>query len=209
MTPNRSSMGGLHRGLGALVGAAALLSVLAACNTDKLLNQEAPSRVEAGSLDNPANARLIVNARRRLMPFQRAEALPQFAILDRIAREVHEVVIGRGVRESRNERVRAGVDVLRSRNHADRQQIGQRRRREFAWSERLDGIVEGSPRVANGLVYVATHGKWLYAIDPRKPAAERVARRYALEERPTGTPGLSPDGAVIYVASARRSRRRI
>jgi hypothetical protein len=61
MTPNKSCTRGLVRGLGALVSAAALLSVLAACNTDKLLNQEAPSRVEAGSLDNPSNARLIVN----------------------------------------------------------------------------------------------------------------------------------------------------
>jgi outer membrane protein assembly factor BamB len=74
-------------------------------------------------------------------------------------------------------------------------------RPEFAWTEKLEGVVEGSPRAANGLVYVATQGHWLYAIDPRKTGPERTAKRYALGDRASGTPGLSADGAVVYVGS--------
>jgi outer membrane protein assembly factor BamB len=74
-------------------------------------------------------------------------------------------------------------------------------RPEFAWTEKLEGVVEGSPRTANGLVYVATQGHWLYAIDPRKAGTERAAKRYALGDRASGMPGLSPDGSVVYVGS--------
>jgi hypothetical protein len=61
MIRHRSSICDVERAARILAIGCLLISALAACNTDKLLNQEAPSRVEASSLDDPANARLIVN----------------------------------------------------------------------------------------------------------------------------------------------------
>jgi outer membrane protein assembly factor BamB len=70
------------------------------------------------------------------------------------------------------------------------------------WYEPLDGPVEGSPRVGNGKVYVATAGRSIFAIDPK--ASKRVAWKYDAGERSTGTPGLSGDGALLYAGTADR-----
>lgn len=45
----------------ALVGAALMAGLLAACNIERTLNVESPTRIPAGDLENPANAALLVN----------------------------------------------------------------------------------------------------------------------------------------------------
>ncbi len=71
------------------------------------------------------------------------------------------------------------------------------------WTEMLGDPIEGSPRAANGLVYAAA-GRSVTAFDP-KQADKRVAWKYALPERATCGPGLSPDGALLFIASADRT----
>lgn len=44
-----------------VLAAVALMTALAACDTERALTVESPSRIPAGSLENPANAALLVN----------------------------------------------------------------------------------------------------------------------------------------------------
>jgi outer membrane protein assembly factor BamB len=71
------------------------------------------------------------------------------------------------------------------------------------WTETLEGTVVGSPRAANGLIYVASSGKSLLAIDPRQPD-KRVAWKVILSDRPTCGPGFSSDGTQIHLVTADR-----
>jgi outer membrane protein assembly factor BamB/tetratricopeptide (TPR) repeat protein len=74
----------------------------------------------------------------------------------------------------------------------------------FDWYESLDGPVEGGIKAGADRLYLGTNAQGLYAIDP-KLKDKHVAWRYEAGERICGTPGVSPDGATVYVGTYERN----
>ncbi|MBI3854694.1 MAG: PQQ-binding-like beta-propeller repeat protein [Planctomycetes bacterium] len=72
------------------------------------------------------------------------------------------------------------------------------------WFEPFDGPIEGGPKLAGERVYVGTSSNGLYAIDPRAKE-KRQLWRYDAGDRVGGTPGVSSDGATVYVGTIDRS----
>jgi len=68
------------------------------------------------------------------------------------------------------------------------------------WYESLDGQIEGGVKVAGERVYVSTSANGLYAIDP-KASGKRTLWRYDALDRIGGTPGVSADGATVFVGT--------
>jgi outer membrane protein assembly factor BamB len=68
------------------------------------------------------------------------------------------------------------------------------------WYESLDGQIEGGPKVAGERIYVATSANGLFAIDPKAPG-KRILWRYDALDRIGGTPGVSTDGATVFVGT--------
>jgi len=72
------------------------------------------------------------------------------------------------------------------------------------WYEPLDGPIEGAVKVGADRIYLSTTAQTLYAIDP-KLKDKHVAWRYEAGDRISGTPGLSADGATVYVCTYDRN----
>jgi outer membrane protein assembly factor BamB len=67
------------------------------------------------------------------------------------------------------------------------------------WLESLDGPIEGGIKAGTDRIYVGTTAQGLYALDPR--LKDKKAWRYDAGDRVSGTPGLSSDGATVYVGT--------
>jgi outer membrane protein assembly factor BamB/tetratricopeptide (TPR) repeat protein len=72
------------------------------------------------------------------------------------------------------------------------------------WFEPLDGPIEGTVKVGAERIYLSTTAQTLYSIDPRLKD-KHVAWRYEAGDRISGTPGLSTDGATLYVGTYDRN----
>jgi outer membrane protein assembly factor BamB len=67
------------------------------------------------------------------------------------------------------------------------------------WYEPLDGQIEGGAKVAGDRIYASTTSNGLFAIDPK--AGKRTLWRYEALDRIGGTPGVSADGATVFVGT--------
>jgi outer membrane protein assembly factor BamB/tetratricopeptide (TPR) repeat protein len=72
--------------------------------------------------------------------------------------------------------------------------------KKFEWSEPLDGPIEGGVKAGADRLYVGTTAQGLYSLDPAQPG-KRTVWRYEAGDRVSGTPGLSSDGATVYVGT--------
>jgi outer membrane protein assembly factor BamB len=68
------------------------------------------------------------------------------------------------------------------------------------WYESLDGQIEGSAKVVADRIYAATSVNGLFAVDP-KASGKRAQWRYDALDRIGGTPGVSADGATVFVGT--------
>ncbi len=75
---------------------------------------------------------------------------------------------------------------------------------QHRWTEEMEGYIAGAPRASNGRLYLAC-GSAVCALDPARPAGERIVWKYPASERVTGTPAISPDGQVLYAGTADRA----
>jgi outer membrane protein assembly factor BamB len=72
--------------------------------------------------------------------------------------------------------------------------------KKVPWYESLEGTIEGTPKAGLDRVYVGTSAQALFALDPAS-SAKRILWRYETGERVSGPPGLSADGATVYIAT--------
>src|SRR6185295_7525767 len=68
------------------------------------------------------------------------------------------------------------------------------------WYESLDGQIEGGAKIAGDRIYASTTSNGLFAVDP-KAGGKRTLWRYDALDRLGGTPGVSSDGATVYVGT--------
>ena len=76
--------------------------------------------------------------------------------------------------------------------------------KKVAWYETLDGTIEGGAKAGPDRVYVGTSSQALYAIDPRLQSGRNVWK-YETGDRVSGAPGISADGATVYIGTYDKS----
>jgi outer membrane protein assembly factor BamB len=72
--------------------------------------------------------------------------------------------------------------------------------KRVAWYETVDGTIEGSAKAGPDRVFVGTSAQLLIAIDP-KLTENRKVWKYETGDRVSSMPGLSPDGAMVYIGT--------
>ncbi len=72
--------------------------------------------------------------------------------------------------------------------------------KKVPWYETLEGTIEGTAKAGPDRVYVGTSAQALFALDPKRDQ-KRIVWRYDTGERVSGPPGLSADGATVYIAT--------
>jgi outer membrane protein assembly factor BamB len=76
--------------------------------------------------------------------------------------------------------------------------------KRVAWYESVEGTIEGAAKAGPDRVYVGTSAQALFAIDP-KLQAQRNVWRYDTGDRVSGPPGLSANGATVYIGTYDKS----
>jgi outer membrane protein assembly factor BamB len=67
-------------------------------------------------------------------------------------------------------------------------------------TEVMETTIVGSPKYSNGRVYVAA-GNTVTAFEPLKMGLKQPAWKYDAKESIKGTPGLSPDGLLLFIST--------
>ncbi|HEV3027840.1 MAG TPA: PQQ-binding-like beta-propeller repeat protein, partial [Planctomycetota bacterium] len=76
--------------------------------------------------------------------------------------------------------------------------------KRVAWYESVEGTIEGGAKAGSDRVYVGTSAQALFAIDPRLQANRNVWK-YDTGDRVSAPPGLSGDGATVYIGTYDKS----